>query len=476
MIRKWLTVLLSLLLAMALPLAALADTQHTLTIIPGDDMTAIPAVADLFDVLAFTVTPGEKAGALTLTVDDTDIATIAMSADTTGLYVQSDLLSDDVLYVTWDDAFAFLTQVMISAMEAEGEEVDAATRKALETGIEQYKAALLASLGSADAAASFSPTTYEEAREMVSKMFADDPKMMEYVEGIYDKMVIENGSFTDDERDPADQKYTLTLGNEDLLKVCDSNYMRDLMTSAISSEDSSLSEAEVAKKVDEALAEVRKMYSEGEFQMDMTMYTANAGETLIGMEMGMIMKIASGDDSVAMTMNTNYDRLTSEAGVSHKGDMGIVVDEDDNVQLLLDLNKGSDGITTGLAGMMVDDEALTVTVNAKPIGTDGRERMAAIYLREEATAIIAPAASERPLITFKVTSGPADGDKLSVIEKATPDNSVNVMKLSAEEMEALVADISGRCMQALYTAMGKLPASVLNTLFSTGAEPATTAD
>ena len=58
MIRKRLTVLHSLLLAMALPLAALADTQHTLTIIPGDDMAAIPAVADLFDVLSL----GERAG------------------------------------------------------------------------------------------------------------------------------------------------------------------------------------------------------------------------------------------------------------------------------------------------------------------------------------------------------------------------------------------------------------------------------
>lgn len=476
MIRKWLTVLLSLLLAMALPLAALADTQHTLTIIPGDDMAAIPAVADLFDVLSLTVTPGEKAGALTLTVADTDIATIAMSADTTGLYVQSALLSDDVLYVTWDDAFAFLTQVMIAGMEAEGEKVDAATREALETGMEQYKTALLSSLGSAEATASFSPTTREEAMEMVSKMFKDDPKMMEYVEGIYDKMVVEDGSFTDDERDPADQKYSITLNKEDLLKVCDSNYMRDLMTSTISSTDSSLSEAEVAKKVDDALAEVRKMYSEGEFQMDMTMYTADAGETLIGMEMGMNMKISDGDDTVAMTMNLNYDRLTSEAGVSHKGDMSMVVDDDDAVQLLLDLNKGRDGITTGLAGMMVDDEALTVTLNAKPIGNDGRERTAALYLREDATAIIAPAASERPVITFKVTSGPAAGDKLSAIEKATPDTSVNVMKLSAEEMQTLVTDISGRCMQALYTAMGKLPASVLNTLFSTGAEPATAAD
>lgn len=474
MIRKWLTVLLSLLLALALPLAALADTQHTLTITPGDMLASEPAIADLFDAISFTVTPGEKSGAMTLTVGEADIATIALSADTTGLYVQSNLLSDDVLYVTWDDAFAFLTQAMIAGMEAEGEEVDAATREALETAMQQYKTAVLASLGSASTT-SFSPATREEAMEKLSEMFGNDPKMMEYVEGIYDKMVVEDGDFRDDERDTADQKYSLTMGKEDLLKVCESNYVRDTLTSTLSSSDPSLSEAEVSKEVDEAIEEIRKMYSEGEFQMDMAVYTADAGETLLGMEMGMNMKMTSGDESVIMAMNINYDRLTSDTGVSHKGDMSIVVDEDDSVQLLLDLNKGNDGITTGLAGMMVDGAAITVTLDAKPVGTDARERVAAIYMRDNASAIIAPAASERPLISFKLVSGPAAGDKLAVIEKATPDNSMNVMKLSDEEMEALITEIGGRSMQALYTALGALPASVLNLLSSTEAEPASVA-
>lgn len=475
MIRKWLTVLLSLLLALALPLAALADTQHTLTITPGDMLASEPAIADLFDALSLTVTPGENSGAMTLTVGEADIATIALSADTTGLYVQSNLLSDDVLYVTWDDAFALLAQTLIAGMEAEGEEVDAATREALETAMQQYKTAVLASL-SGTSNTSFTASTREEAQEMLSEMFGDDPKMMDYVNGIYDKMIVEDGEFQDDERDTADQKYSLTMGKEDLLKVCESNYVRDTLTSTLSSSDPSLSEAEVSKEVDQAIEEIRRIYSEGEFQMDMAVYTADAGETLLGMEMGMNMKMTSGDESVAMAMNINYDRLTSDTGVSHKGDMSIVVDEDDSVQLLLDLNKGSDGITTGLAGMMVDGEALTVTLDAKPVGTDTRERVAALYMRDNASAIIAPAASERPLISFKLVSGPAAGNKLAAIEKATPDNSVNVMKLSDEEMEALVMEISGRSMQAVYTALGALPASVLNLLTATEAEPASVAE
>ena len=55
-----------------------------------------------------------------------------------------------------------------------------------------------------------------------------------------------------------------------------------------------------------------------------------------------------------------------------------------------------------------------------------------------------------------------DGEALAKLENADSNNSVNVMKLSAEEMEALGAEISGRAMQALYTALGKLPTSTLN--------------
>lgn len=89
MTRKLITTLLCLVLAVALPLAALADTRHTLTLIPGDDLSAVPAIADLCDALSLTLTKGEKSGGLTLSVGGEDIATVALGADSTGLYVQS---------------------------------------------------------------------------------------------------------------------------------------------------------------------------------------------------------------------------------------------------------------------------------------------------------------------------------------------------------------------------------------------------
>ena len=112
MTRKLITTLLCLILAVALPLAALADTRHPLTILPGDDLAAIPAFEDFCEALSVTLTTGEKSGGLTIGIGGEEIATVARGADSTGLYVHSDLLSDEVLYLTWDSVFPFVDDLM----------------------------------------------------------------------------------------------------------------------------------------------------------------------------------------------------------------------------------------------------------------------------------------------------------------------------------------------------------------------------
>lgn len=466
MTRKWMTVLLSLMLSVMLPLCALADTQHTLTLVPGDELASIPAVADMMDILSLTLTTGEDAGALTVTLDDADIATIALRADTIGLYALSNLLSDDVLYVTWDDAFAFLSDVVEAAST---EEMDEAAREAMKASLEQAKTSLLMSL-SGEAVKTAGTQSKEEALEEFSKVFGDDPKMMEYMQNAMDKVVEEKGTFEDAERDTADQKETLVMTKDDLMPIFESNYMRNTLRSSISSADPSLSEEELEKQVDEMLNEAIDVFSKSDFQMTMAAYTTDAGETLVGMEMGMEMTIiAESDEPSTMTLNMNYDRLTADTGRSHKGDMSMAFDGKEMMQLALDLTQGNDGVTSGLAGMLVEDEALTMTYHAENIPTDVRERVVSLYVRDDATAIIAPAASERPVILFKLVSSPAADDELAVISKATAENSVNVMKLSSEEMGTLTAGISGRCMQALGLALNKLPASVIQ-LFTTSTQ------
>ena len=119
MIRKLITTILCLTLAAALPLAALADTQHTLEIVPGDEIAALSPAGDFCEALGLTFTRGEKSAALTLSISDTPIATVALGVDMDALYVQSSLLGDDVFYVGWEDGFDFLEDLFKAALEGQ---------------------------------------------------------------------------------------------------------------------------------------------------------------------------------------------------------------------------------------------------------------------------------------------------------------------------------------------------------------------
>ena len=147
MIRKWMSVLLALMLAVMMPVCAMAEAlQHTLTIVPGDFIAAEPAIADLLDVLAITVTPGEKSGALNLTLGDTDIVTAALGADTTALYAySSELLGETVVHVTWDDAFELIKGLV--SMQMYNENVDTAGIESIMSQIDLYKQQLIAAIG-----------------------------------------------------------------------------------------------------------------------------------------------------------------------------------------------------------------------------------------------------------------------------------------------------------------------------------------
>ena len=174
MTRKLITTLLCLILAVALPLAALADTRHTLTILPGDDLAAIPAFEDFCEALSVTLTTGEKSGGLTIGIGGEEIATVALGA------VHSDLLSDDVLYLTWDDGFAFVADQMKEAVkreaEARGTEVDQGALDTIDTALSLYKNQIVTALGAGGLAAKPSVTTdLDEARAMIEEAFQESP-------------------------------------------------------------------------------------------------------------------------------------------------------------------------------------------------------------------------------------------------------------------------------------------------------------
>lgn len=454
MLRNCLKTLLCVLLVLMLPLCALADVQHSLKVIPGSGMGPDQAVADLMDAISLKLTQGAKSGALTIALEDADIATAAVTADATGVYVHSNLLSDDVLYVTWDDGFAYLTEVLKAAMQAEG--MPESELAALEQGMAEIKNVIVKAEGSGMAGGL--ETLQSNAAALV---LPDNSDWQTFASVIGEKMVVENGSFADAQRDTADQKYMLTLTSEDMLKLCDTEYMRTLMREVAAVANSGAEAEELEKAADELLEQAREAYRTSDYEMVMTMYTQNGGSAVAGIEMGMSMAVKKENNTSHIAMNLNYDRLTDENGVAYMADMAVALDGESAVQMAFELHRGLDEVSKGSLALLAEGEEITFLYRAENTQPDVRERRVDLYLRSGATAIIAPAFSDRPVIGFEVVTSPADPAVLAKVEQADPHNSVNVMKLSDEEMQALGSGISARCMQAVYSALAKLPTSAL---------------
>lgn len=463
MIRKWTTVVLSLLLAVMLPLCAFADTQHTLAVIPGDALASEQAIAELLDVLAIRLTKGLKSGALTLMLDGTDIVTAGLKGDATGLYAYSDLISDDVLYITWDDAFALLTDVMKATLEAQG--ADAAALSELEQSMGEAKATVVAA--AANGMQTAATATPEQSIAVVEEMFGDDPAMMAYVEGVVEKLTVEEGTFTDPQRDVAYQKHTLTLTAEDVLPVMESAYVRTVLRDALAAEAADVSEAEMNALIDEQIAQAKTVLENSDMRMSCITYSTDGGQTPVGMEMGMTMNVENVNEQgelvpFKMGMNMNYDRYTDESGVAHKADMNMAMNGETMMEARFDLHRGIDDVSKGMLGLLMDGEELVFTYRAENTQPDVREREVQMYLRSNATAVLEPAASDRPLIGFEIVTSQADPALLSGLEQADATNCVDVMKLSDEALQTLMNGVSMRAQNALYTALPKLPTSVLN--------------
>lgn len=471
MIRRYMKTLLCLLLVLAMPLCALADTQHTLSIVPGDEIAADPMVKDIFDALSFKLTTGENGGALTLAISEADIVSIAAKADEQGMYLQSEILGKDVYYVSWDAAFAFLEDAIRSSATVNGETPDAEALAMIGPMLEQYKTQLTTALATGSLAGNNQAKTPEEAMAMVEEMFKDDPGMITYTKNILSRTVAEDGNFTDAERDAATRKYALTMDENDLMAVCDTKYMRTMIESAVKAEaEEPLTDEQLAAKVDETIDEVKKLYASSDMDMTMTAYTTDEDNTLVGMEMGMTMtepREADDDEDELETvaMNMNYDRLTADNDeVSHKATMSMTLDNQPMMEMTFDLAQNHQtGVSEGMLAIWADDTQVTVLYNGENT-QDGRQRSLALYSRNNATTIVAPAAAERPVLTFVLTTTQVDNSLLAAVEAATADSSTDLIKSITEDGEAFAAALQTNMMQVLMSGMSHLPASVLQSM------------
>ncbi|NLO85311.1 MAG: hypothetical protein GX096_07775 [Clostridiales bacterium] len=452
MIKKLLTTFLCLLLALALPIASLAEANlYTVTITPGKDMAStMEGFEELFDVLAIKVLASEEgdAGALVLSLQGTDVASIALRPDDEGLFVQTDAVSSDVMYFSWLDVIDFLA--------ANTEESDDATamyamlREALETGTTGTSPAMF--------------SEFEEQITAAAEAVAEDEELINLIMELMESAKVSEGTFTDVLHDAADQKVELTVTSEFYVKLVQTTTFKTLIKSFLSMDDDNTTEAKLNAEVEEAVEELKEIYASSDVKVDMVILTA--GEDLVSMSVPFSMNYTEkdDDDTMKMDMNVIYNRLTSDDGVAYTVDVTADGDDDGeklSMQMEMDAFVHSDESVTATISML-DEDGTQITFDYKSSAVaDVKTQTITMYIREGAVSIIAPAASDSSLMTIQLTSEKADDSMLDAVKNATISSSTQLLKFSDTEMAAFMEAAQTNLTQCMMNVLGNLPANVL---------------
>ena len=485
---KLLAVLLALLLCALLPLSALAATEYSVQLIPGDDMASVPAVKDLCDALTLRLLQGENSGMLTLNLSGEDVFSAAARMTGDGLYLDSALLGDKPVYASAEDVGQVLTQ-LASAEEGMTQETLNQIKPMIAHLFSQ--AGMMSELkGMALADPSVTPPAElksDELREQLQKLYGDDPAMLDYVLGILDRAEITEGSFTSDAHDPATQSIKITLTKDDVAKLQGSSTVRKALT-----QTGAVTEEEAAAELKKALDNIQKM--------DVVLYTTET--ELVSLEMTMDSAMDVTDDGEtereSVQMTAAYNRLTKDGTVNHSASMLIGEDGETEADLAFVLTakdgsytldgamnevddgkekpmmtvkgvlNGADGKADGWLALLADETQVTFTYAASVEG-DSTDRVMALYVRENAVAITELAASERPLFSLRLlTVENADDSALKTVEGATVETALQPLQMSDEDCTAYITSISTNATQVLYAVLSKLPSSVIELMTASG--------
>ena len=487
---KLLAILLALLCAL-LPLSAMAATEYSVQLIPGDDMASVPAVKDLCDALTLRLLQGENSGMLTLNLSGEDVFSAAARMTGDGLYLDSALLGDKPVYASAEDIGQVLTQ-LASAEEGMTQETLNQIKPMIAHLFSQ--AGMMSELkGMALADPSVTPPAElksDELREQLQKLYGDDPAMLDYVLGILDRAEITEGSFTSDAHDPATQSIKITLTKDDVAKLQNSTTIRDTLMKS-----GSLTAEEAAEELKKSMDNIQKM------DVVLTLYTTETELVSLEMTMDAAIDVTDEDgdtDLESVQMTAAYNRLTKDGTVNHSASMLIGEDGETEADLafVLTAKDGSytldgamnevddgkeepmmtvkgvltvaDGKADGWLALLADETQITFTYAASVEG-DSTDRVMALYVRENAVALTDLAASERPLFSLRLkTTENADDSALKAIEAATAETALQPLQMSDEDCTAYITSISTNATQVLYAVLSKLPSSVIELMTASG--------
>ena len=500
MMKRFWTGALCCLLAAMLPLCALAQNparvfleegfasgktvEATFSVEPGEGFDGDAALRDLMNAIQLRASiRNDGLGAFTLIVNALndngvptgvrdEVLTAALRLGEDGLYLSTEALGEQPVYVSAEDAQSYLTQAM--------EQMSAASAT-------QFASLLTPKQ---DAAIGLDLTD-EELRARLTLAFDGDEKLADIALDLKARAIVTEGEFTGDDHDSAVQKYVLTLTQEDIKSIVGTDFFRNRLQKSLSSAGRSDEEAEAT------IARMNETLAKSEISVPVTVLL-DAESKLVSATVDFNGHMADIDweeieyDDVAATMR--YARKTGDEGVTYdlRADVGEKVDGRDEPQgqMLLSGFHGNDGSRSGkLAINEYDDGAYTPEITAdldyrwegkqatgellvtdedhnevrlaltQNVGETVLENMLSIYTGNP--SVKASSAESKLLLKLRLDIALTDGTAaMESLAKATPDTSAQIARMSSEELQAYVLSVQSSAIQALAQVFSKLPKSL----------------
>lgn len=493
--RTWITVVLSLVLALMLPLTSLAAMEISVGIMPGDMIMSQlpeevrPAITDLFNALTINSLMGEKSSMFSLKLNGQSALDLAFRAEGDDIYLQTEVLGDKALYFNKND----LVDLLVNVMKQEDPNADEA---ALRDTVDQMFAVFgtsMSAYSNMDLNALTEPVDFAFDKDAIlaqfGQMYGDDPGMVAYMTAVLDKIEVAEGEFTSDKRDAANVCMTMTMTSEDFMLILDSKAMQ--ATIAQIAAQNNVTE-------EQAKDEIKKEFEKMDMNLLAHVYLNKVASEFIGMDMNMEIKEDKNDpsaDTIAMVMDLN--RLTTDvatytftmtASEDGKPEFGAEIKAVDNLNNVMDVDGsvyeiGDDGTTIedtmlikgnfatlndilhGWLSMVTGGTEVSFVIGSQPI-VNGVSLTMELYTRENAVAPLEPAASAGSMFAIKyVITENVSEEPFAAINSATPDTSVQLLKMSEAELNQFMNGLQANAINLVAKVISLLPESLQQLVF-----------
>lgn len=464
----------------------------TITFTPGEELSEIPAVADLAKALAIQWAQCGDEGALILVMEEEEVFTASLRATDGGLFADVPSLYDLPMFFAMEDL-----QKLMESMQSEMD--SSASFSNPYAGMQSFAA--FGELGAAEESGlDFSAMTDEEVRAYYLQIFDGDEGLADLCMDIYKRAVVTEGEFTGDAHDPANLKMEMVLTTDDVLKVIDTDYMYKSVRQQLATQAPSKSESQLDWETKESLEKFKAELAKTDMLFPLTMLYAD--DDLVSLSMPASIKETFTSTAIDGVMTTNNailldcNRLTTEEKVAYtvrmtvaqeekpvfdmdayfyenkdgSYDLSLVMGPTDEETLIIQGTYRTEGAeTTGLLSLVLPSTDKTEYLLAlkQATGETAVDTVLSLYEKKAPVAPMTLTDADKPLISFNVNAQVKDADgRFDTIRAATKESSVEPLKLSGEKLEAFTTSLDANGMKQLYAIMAKVPASVFDLMLT----------